>query len=173
MFCKACHTEKPALAFYASNPTRCKECVKASARANRLEKIDYYRSYDRMRASMPHRVAARAEYMLTPEGKAARRRAHDSHNAKKRNDRPSRKDRPAMSSELLARRAKARIALGNAVRDGKLIAWPVCAVPDCCKRAEAHHPDYSAPLAVAWLCRAHHRQAHALVANSSDMKEAA
>lgn len=32
----------------------------------------------------------------------------------------------------------------------------------CGEKAEAHHPDYSAPLDVVWLCRSHHKQAHAL-----------
>lgn len=57
MLCKSCNCNKEVSAFYASNKTRCKECIKASVRANRLEKIDYYRQYDRMRASQPHRMA--------------------------------------------------------------------------------------------------------------------
>lgn len=57
MLCKSCNCEKEVSAFYASNKARCKECIKVSVRANRLEKIDYYRSYDRMRASQPHRMA--------------------------------------------------------------------------------------------------------------------
>jgi hypothetical protein len=57
MFCKTCQQEKAEGAFYASNRARCKECIKSSVRANRLEKIDYYRQYDRMRASQPHRTA--------------------------------------------------------------------------------------------------------------------
>lgn len=57
MKCKTCGSDKPVADFYASNKTRCKECVKASAREHRLEKIDYYRQYDRMRASQPHRMA--------------------------------------------------------------------------------------------------------------------
>lgn len=28
-------------------------------------------------------------------------------------------------------------------------------------RVEAHHDDYTAPLAVVWLCRRHHQQLHA------------
>jgi hypothetical protein len=28
------------------------------------------------------------------------------------------------------------------------------------ERAEAHHPDYSKPLDVIWLCKTHHAQAH-------------
>ncbi|AXG67739.1 hypothetical protein [Ralstonia phage GP4] len=57
----------------------------------------------------------------------------------------------------------AQVAVGNAVRDGRLVPWPVCAVPDCCAKPEAHHPDYSRPLDVVWLCHPHHKQAHALV----------
>ena len=56
-------------------------------------------------------------------------------------------------------RRAAQIALGNAVRAKKVIPLP-CAI--CGNKAEAHHPDYSSPLDVIWLCPAHHKQAHAL-----------
>ena len=32
----------------------------------------------------------------------------------------------------------------------------------CGAKAEAHHPDYSKPLEVVWLCKRHHREAHGL-----------
>jgi hypothetical protein len=54
-------------------------------------------------------------------------------------------------------RKRAMTIVGNAVRDGKLIPQ-LCWV--CGKKAEAHHPDYSRPLDVAWLCHLHHLQAH-------------
>ncbi len=57
MHCKNCLTEKPADAFYESNRSRCKECVRASVAAHRLENIERIRAYDRMRASQPHRIA--------------------------------------------------------------------------------------------------------------------
>ena len=57
-------------------------------------------------------------------------------------------------------RRAAHIALGNAVRDGRVKQQP-CWV--CGERAEAHHPDYSAPLEVVWLCPMHHKRTHALV----------
>lgn len=63
-------------------------------------------------------------------------------------------------------RRAAQIALGNAVRCGRVIPWPVCALPECDCKPEAHHPDYSRPLDVVWLCRAHHKQAHALLGPS-------
>lgn len=57
-------------------------------------------------------------------------------------------------------RRKARISVGNAVRDGRLVPQP-CFV--CGRKAEAHHPNYDEPLDVVWLCPSHHKQAHALV----------
>lgn len=60
-------------------------------------------------------------------------------------------------------RVRANNALNHAVRDGRVIPWPVCAIPECSGKPVAHHPDYSRPLDVVWLCQAHHKQAHALV----------
>ena len=60
----------------------------------------------------------------------------------------------------LPNRIKANAAVNNAVRDGRLKRQP-CWV--CGENAVAHHPDYSAPLDVVWLCQAHYMQAHALV----------
>jgi glutamate synthase domain-containing protein 2 len=67
-------------------------------------------------------------------------------------------------------RKKAVQALNNAVRDGKVKKQP-CWV--CGEKAVAHHPDYDQPLDVVWLCQAHHRQTHALVANDPSMQEVA
>jgi hypothetical protein len=57
------------------------------------------------------------------------------------------------------KRRKAQVAVGNAIRDGRLVPLP-CFV--CGLKAEAHHPDYDAPLDVVWLCTPHHKEAHAL-----------
>lgn len=45
-----------------------------------------------------------------------------------------------------------------AVRGGRLIREPcsVCGSP----KSQAHHPDYSRPLDVLWLCQSHHHQQH-------------
>ena len=58
-------------------------------------------------------------------------------------------------------RRAAQVALNNAVRDGRVEKLP-CFV--CGTKAEAHHPDYSAPLSVVWLCSSHHKQTHAMAA---------
>jgi hypothetical protein len=64
--------------------------------------------------------------------------------------------------EQYPERRKAQVTVGNAIRDGLLTPWPVCAIPECNCKPEAHHPDYSKPLDVVWLCSAHHKQAHSL-----------
>lgn len=45
----------------------------------------------------------------------------------------------------------------EAVRNG-LIMKTVCII--CGEKSEAHHPDYSNPLSVVWLCRKHHMEVH-------------
>lgn len=133
--CFKCQTEKPLDAFYAhaqmadGRLNKCKECAKADVLAHRLAKIENYRAYDKMRASMPHRIAL---------AKSVRARWIADH----------------------PERRAANVTLGNAVRSGKVQKQP-CWV--CGMKAVAHHPDYSAPLDVVWLCQSHHKQTHALV----------
>lgn len=131
MLCRYCLSDKPESEFYASNRSSCKQCVRDKSTANRLMKIDYYRQYDRARASMPHRKQKNREI-----GARWRR--------------------------TFPMRRKAQVALNNALRDGRVNAWPVCALPECACQPEAHHTHYDAPLEVVWLCSTHHKQAHAL-----------
>lgn len=107
---------------------KCKECARADVTANRRAKIDYYRSYDVKRF---------------------------------REDPKRRADTYRTSHELAEKypdRQKARTAVGNAIRDGRLIRRPceVCGIA----KSEAHHDDYSKPLDVRWLCRRHHEEHH-------------
>jgi len=53
---------------------------------------------------------------------------------------------------------EAHKAVKSALERGELERQP-CEV--CGGRAESHHDDYSRPLDVRWLCREHHRRAHA------------
>lgn len=53
---------------------------------------------------------------------------------------------------------KARIAVSNAVRRGKLIRQP-CEVCGNLKSL-GHHPDYAKRLEVRWLCHQHHAAVH-------------
>jgi hypothetical protein len=56
------------------------------------------------------------------------------------------------------KRANARSYAKSYLRRGKLERKP-CEV--CGTKAQMHHEDYSKPLTVTWLCRAHHLALHA------------
>ncbi len=55
-------------------------------------------------------------------------------------------------------KVSARQAVADALRAGKLVKRPCAKCDD--PNAEAHHPDYSKPLYVVWLCSLHHREIH-------------
>jgi hypothetical protein len=53
---------------------------------------------------------------------------------------------------------RARTALGNAVRSGRIAKPTTCSVCGCTPRKlEGHHPDYLKPLEVVWCCTTCHR----------------
>lgn len=136
--CTKCGEQKPLDQFYGNSRggvlPACIECTKAAVRANRAERINYYRAYDRTRAKQPNRVQARADYA---------------------------KDHPVARPEPDPVKRKARVMVGNAVRDGKLIRPATCDVCSQPADVHGHHDDYSKPLDVIWCCTACHALIHA------------
>ena len=57
----------------------------------------------------------------------------------------------------------AHSAISNAVRDGRMSKPDRCSHCHTVGLVEGHHPDYSKPLSVVWLCPACHKQLHALL----------
>ena len=47
-----------------------------------------------------------------------------------------------------------------ALLSGRVIPRTVCEKCEITKKIEAHHPDYTKPLEVIWLCNAHHKIEH-------------
>jgi hypothetical protein len=92
-----------------------------------------------------HRIA-NLKYARSAKGQAATRLYDQSHKADKRKRR---------FADLA--KYKARMTLGNAIRDGK-VQKHLCEI--CGAKAEAHHSDYSKPLKVRWLCPLHHAALH-------------
>lgn len=127
--------------FYKSNKSHCKECVKARVRKNRAVKIDYYREFDKRRASLPHRVAAREAYKKTDRGKETLNRSKQAW---------SKRNKPKRQAQGL---------VAYYLRAGKLTREP-CEICGSTKRIHAHHDDYSKPLEVRWLCPKHHSEWH-------------
>lgn len=137
--CKVCGKNETEAEFYSSIKTHCKEHWRERVRQNRSDNADYYREFDRNRANLPHRVEARAQYRKTDAYAMSHNKAC------------------IKWSSTYPERRRAHLAVSNAVRDGKLTPLP-CLV--CGEKAHAHHPDYSRPLDVVWLCPKHHKEAH-------------
>jgi hypothetical protein len=145
--CKECGIEKPMTEYYAHKEmadghlNKCKSCVRSRVSRHMILNADYYKEYDKKRANLPHRVEARKAYLKTESGKLARKKAHQNY------------------KENYPLRKAATIIVNNAVRDGRLEKQPCLMCGDI---AQAHHPDYSRPLDVVWLCVKHHNEAHAI-----------
>lgn len=144
--CNDCGIEKPLSGFSPTgNPgggyrSYCKACaVKRTAGWSR-------RNPEKFRAGKRDRWA-RHKDRINAERRAKRAEARAAREEEKRRGVPRR---------VLANRAQARVAY--ALKAGILIREP-CEVCGS-ERVHAHHPDYSRPLDVAWLCARHHRARH-------------
>ena len=60
-------------------------------------------------------------------------------------------------------KVKAHNAVSNAIRDGKLVRPENCSHCHKVCKPHGHHPDYSKPLDVVWLCAECHTALHALL----------
>ncbi len=147
--CFKCGESKPLTEFYRHKNMadghlgKCRECTKAYARANRATRADWYRNYDKRRFKNDPRVRARhRRYLQTEAGKKTQRRAQLKYIA-----------------ENPDRRA-ANTLLGNAARDGRISKPDVCSKCGCGGIIHGHHPDYTLPLEVVWLCPTCHKAVH-------------
>jgi hypothetical protein len=144
--CKRCNVDKPFKDFYVHKAMAdgylnfCKECTKSRVSKHRELNLEYVKEYDKKRAMIPKRVEARKLYAKTDDGKAAKSKAIKKYHEKHTD------------------RYFAHIAVSNALRDGKIVKYP-CFICGNAK-SQGHHPDYSRPLDVVWLCSKHHKQAH-------------
>lgn len=124
---------------------KCKECNKIDVTKNRNKKIEYYRQYDRDRGMEEHRVSARKEYAKTDDGKLIIRRIK-----KKWSD-----------NNPLKKRAHGLVA--KALVAGTLVKEPCVSCGASSDITNGHHPDYSLPLHVVWLCPKCHKAEHARI----------
>jgi hypothetical protein len=54
---------------------------------------------------------------------------------------------------------RARRFVDRYVMEGRIVKQP-CVICGTMETLEAHHPDYSQPLLIEWLCMAHHKEKH-------------
>ena len=135
---------KPLTEFYRQNSTggyhlSCKACVKDRALRYRQENLDRVREYDRTRTT-PERLQRNRNY----------RKDHRSE---------SREASTTWSKQNQAKR-RAHRAVQQALTLGAMKRPGTC--ERCGKecRPDAHHPDYSWPLSVVWVCDPCHKAIH-------------
>lgn len=156
-FCKGCSRDLPFSSFYGSSAdkqghylsSRCKECTKSGVRDNYCLTREDRLLYDKKRQQTPERRAKKREYNRAAREKNPNR-ARDYQRALRARD---------------PEKYKARTALGNALRDGRIKRRP-CRICRTSKDVHGHHTDYSRPLDVEWLCRKCHSRLHGQVPTS-------
>ncbi len=140
--CIGCNEELELQAFYKHKDMkdghlgRCKECCKEVNNANRRQRVEYYRSYDRERSNLTKRVKARSVYAGSKEGRESLKRG--------------KKEWAARNKE----KRSAHSIFWNGIKSGKVVKKPceICGET----KVHGHHEDYKRPLDVIWLCDKHH-----------------
>ncbi len=112
---------------------KCKECAKRDMAKYRAKNPERIREYERKRGKLPRRLALET----------------------KRKQR-FRKEYPERCKTMW----KVQQQVRRAVRSGRIEKPTTCSVCGGSRRIEGHHPDYSKPLEVEWLCSACHKQLH-------------
>ena len=119
----------------------CKACSRASAKAS-------YKKHRKRRIADTVRAGR-----LDPEKKRLRQRAYYARNRELEKQRMRdryQRDKPKF---------RARQAVSRAIKAGKLSRGP-CVKCEATDKIQAHHPDYSKPLEVVWLCPKCHGLEH-------------
>lgn len=149
--CKTCLITKPLTEFYKHSAmadghiNHCKECKRKKQLEIRNNNLEYYQEYDRNRPNQEERTQKTIARGKTEEGKAIKNKAMSAY-----------KDKYPI-------KYKATRAVGNAVRDNRLIKPTIC--ENCNTEKDkrlihGHHSDYSKPLEVMWLCHKCHVEWH-------------
>ena len=154
--CVQCKVQKSAEDFYGKH-VECKECDKARARKYRQEHPEKVRET---------RARSNAKHAQRNKERAAKWKRDNPEKAQASWDKWYSANRGHVISSVQSwrktfpERRAAHVAVDLAIKRGDIAPWP-CMI--CGGEAEAHHPDYSMPLDVVWLCHAHHRQTHEMV----------
>lgn len=153
--CFKCSEKKPIREFYRHSAMadghlgKCKDCTKKDVYERSLRVPEKIQEYERWRSKQPGRLAAMAEIRKTEKFKK-----WASKYVKKRR---------ALEPEKF----RARSAVGNALRDGRLVKGP-CAICGSRGKVQGHHYDYSKPLDVEWLCvKCHRTERHTRVVSAA------
>lgn len=162
--CFKCGKEKPLTEFYKhprmadGHLSKCKECTKLDTKTNYHKRREYYVAYDKKRNKDERRRRYIASnYRQLRQTASDRYKSYREKNYLKNRARKIAKQR--LDRLQNPEKYKARNAVNNAVRDGRLKKLP-CEICGAAEKVQAHHHDYLKPLDVIWLCTRHHGEEH-------------
>jgi hypothetical protein len=127
---KTCRQCGQSAEHYNSITTCCKECWKERVKANRRDKAEHYRAFDKKRNKTPERKAAFI-------AKQRRKRA-------------------TIGPDY----DRAHYVVANAIKKGSLVMPDHCSRCKINCAPQAHHDDHSKYLAIMWLCPICHAARH-------------
>lgn len=143
--CRNCQIHKPLTEYYTHQAmsdghlNKCKDCVKRRIGKHRENNLERIQEYDRERGRTEKRKQKCRIYQKSHrEETDAAKKAWYQRNRHKR---------------------RANSLVGWAIKHGFLKVHP-CSVCGSTEKVEGHHPDYSKPLEVIWLCGKHHKEIH-------------
>lgn len=144
--CRRCLKEKALDQFYVAVAMKdghintCRDCSSARSAEYRLNNLARIQKRDRINNRSDARKAQDKLRRIKYREDGTLKRKQQAYNAK------------------YPFKIKAHRVVKNAIRRGRLVRLP-CEVCGAAK-AQAHHDDYSKPLDIRWLCRAHHMEHH-------------
>lgn len=144
--CSKCKVLKPRSEFFKRNDSKrgykshCKSCE---------------RLYSQQEHVLASHCVSSTKYQKTEKGKIASRAS-----CKRFRQTEAAKKSIIKSRTKYPERRSAQITLWNAVQSGKIVRPDCCSVCGISCVPEGHHPDYSRPLYVIWLCKDCHEAAH-------------
>jgi hypothetical protein len=182
--CKQCGIEKTLDDFYKLSKARsnkgdghdyrCKECVKNYMHSEK--QLVMARARDAIRRTSPEYIDKKAKrekiYAATDQGKLTHKKAQRKYHQTEygqtktrercKKFRQTEKYKAAVERHHLKypERRSANLAVMNAIHSGKLKRPTVCSVCDKACAPHGHHPDYSKPLEVIWMCQKCHVALH-------------
>jgi site-specific recombinase XerD len=143
--CVRCGALKSLEEFYKKDKS-CKDCRKAKIKNYRALNMEKIRSYDRARGQAEERKQKNKDYQAYMKKNEPEKWLIMRCEAVKKNRAKNRNKYIANS--------KVRYAIST-----KKIKQEPC-IKCGAQKSEAHHPDYSKPLEVVWLCDYHHKEEH-------------
>jgi len=136
----------------ASNLSKDRSLLKPENLAKKKERD---RKYSQTEQGKKARAQARIKYLKTSKGKIVASKTNKKYRQTQRY-----KDAVTKYRLKFPEKRQANIDVMNALHCGKLIRPDLCSVCDKTCIPEGHHPDYSKPLEVIWVCHDCHVAIH-------------